>query len=285
MKTKIYIIAFISLVIQAITYAQGSEQAGAQNPSPSTISFWNAYADKIHLTPPEKKEFLAAHQKIISANQTTSTFATNNLSKQNPYNPQPTSAGPCINIDYESGSLSGWTPSSGYHPGFNPLGCCPNPGGQQLVTSGAGIDPAGGFPVVAPGGNFSLRLGDSNTGGEADRIEQTFMVSAANANFTYRYAVVLQDPGHTASQQPAFTVEMLDSTGAQVPCTFYNVTAGGNIPGFFNSQSQASVVYKPWTNVLVDLTNYIGQNVTIRFSTYDCALGGHYGYAYIDGNC
>jgi hypothetical protein len=25
--------------------------------------------------------------------------------------------------------------------------------------------------------------------------------------------------------------------------------------------------------------------VTIRFTTYDCALGGHYAYAYIDGSC
>jgi gliding motility-associated-like protein len=277
MKTKIYLIA-LGIGIRVMIYGQvPSPPASSAN-----SSFWSAYADKIHLTPAEKKEFLAAHQ-LSSANLTTGTIVTSNQ-KPNP-STQNTFAGPCINIDYENGSLSGWTPSSGFHPIFNPLGCCPNPGGQQLVTSGAGLDPAGGFPLVAPGGNFSLRLGDSNTGGEADRIEQTFLVSASNANFTYRYAVVFQDPGHTVSEQPSFQVEMIDSTGAQVPCTFYNVAAGGNIPGFFSSQTQAGVVYKPWTNVLVDLTNYIGQNITIRFTTYDCALGGHYGYAYIDGSC
>ncbi|MBA3666050.1 MAG: hypothetical protein H0W61_17875, partial [Bacteroidetes bacterium] len=272
MKTKIYVITFLCIVIQVITYAQQASTPPTQQAA--NLSFWSAYADKLHLSPSEKKEFLSAHQKISGASLTTGTTVTSNQNKPNPYNPPNTFAGPCINIDYENGNLNGWIPSSGFHPGFNPLGCCPNPGGQQLITSGAGTDPAGGFPMVAPGGNFSLRLGDNNIGGEADRIEQTFMVSASNANFTYRYAVVFQDPGHTVSQQPAFRVEMIDSTGAQVPCTFYNVASGGNIPGFFNSQSQPGVVYKPWTNVLVDLTNYIGQNITIRFSTYDCALGG-----------
>lgn len=285
MKTQLYLATLLVLAIQVIAYGQTQQPTTSQNQSAYNLSFWEAYADKLHLTPAEKKEFLSAHQRSYRANSTTSPSLTSNQNKLNPYNPQNTFAGPCINIDFESGNINGWIATSGFHPGFNPLGCCPNPGGQQLVTSGTGVDPAGGFPVTAPGGNFSLKLGNNLNGGEADRIEQTFMVSAGNANFTYRYAVVFQDPGHTASQQPAFQIEMLDSTGTQVPCTFYNVAAGGNIPGFFNSQTQAGVVYKPWTNVLVDLTNYIGQNVTIRFSTYDCSLGGHYGYAYIDGNC
>lgn len=283
MKRKIYITIVLSIVIQCITYAQ-THQTTSQPENGFNLSFWSAYADKLHLTPAEKKEFLSAHQKSYSANLTTGTSGTSNQ-KPNPFNPQNTFAGPCINIDYENGNINGWTASSGFHPVFNPLGCCPTPGGQNQVTTGTGIDPVGGFPVVAPGGNFSLLLGNNVTGGEADRIEQTFMVSAGNANFTYRYAVVFQDPGHVATEQPAFQVEMIDSTGAQVPCTFYNVSAGGNIPGFFNSPNLAGVVYKPWTNVLVDLTNYIGQNITIRFTTYDCALGGHYGYAYIDGSC
>ncbi|MCW3076184.1 MAG: hypothetical protein JWO32_793 [Bacteroidetes bacterium] len=283
MKTQIYLATALCLVIQVITQGQ-TQQEVTPGQSSTNLAFWASYADKLHLSPADKKEFLSAHQKSATALHSTGSSG-NNQQNKNPNSSQNTFAGPCINIDYENGSINGWTASSGFHPGFNPLGCCPNPGGQQLVTSGAGTDPAGGFPIVAPGGNFSLRLGDNNTGGEADRIEQTFLVSASNANFTYRYAVVFEDPGHTASQQPAFQVEMMDSTGTQVPCTFYNVASGGNIPGFYTSQTQPGVVYKPWTNVLVDLTNYIGQNVTIRFSTFDCALGGHYGYAYIDGNC
>ena len=81
--------------------------------------------------------------------------------------------------------------------------------------TGNANDPFGGFPIVAPGGQFSLRLGNNGVGGQADRLEQTFLVSAANANFTYKYAVVFQDPGHTAAQQPAFIIEMFDSLNFQ----------------------------------------------------------------------
>lgn len=191
----------------------------------------------------------------------------------------------CTNVDFEQGTLTGWTASTGYNPLWNATGCCPTAGGAQLITSGAGVDPCGGFPVVCPGGTFSVKLGDSNVGGVADRLEQTFQVTAANTNFSYAYAVVLQDPGHAVADQPSFQIEMVDGNGNQIPCTFYQVSAGQGIPGFQNSTNCSGVIYKPWTTVSVDLSNYVGQNITIRFTTYDCALGGHYGYAYIDGSC
>lgn len=203
--------------------------------------------------------------------------------KPNALPPVPQAA--CTNMDFENGNLTGWTATTGFHPAYNVTGCCPNAGGAQTIVSGAATDPCGGFPVVAPGGSFSLMLGNNQTGGQADRIEQTFTVSAANANFTYQYAVVLQDPGHAAADQPSFQIEMVDANGNQIPCSFYQVSAGQGIPGFQNSPNCANVIFKPWTTVGIDLSNYIGQNVTIRFTTYDCSLGGHYGYAYIDGSC
>ncbi len=281
MKTKIYLTAVFGIVIQAINYAQTNKTVANDVTVPFNLSFWNAYSEKLHLNPLEKKEFISSQQKCHA--HTNHNNSTPNFKLNNP-NQNTVLAGGCINIDFENGNFNGWAATSGFHPLFNPLGCCLNPGGQQLVTSGTGADPLGGFPVVAPGGSFSLRLGDNVNGGEADRIEQTFLVSPANANFTYKYAVVFQDPGHSPAQQPAFQIEMIDSNNVQIPCTFYNVAAGGNIPGFLNS-SQPGVIYKPWSSVVVDLTNFIGQNVTIRFTTYDCALGGHFGYAYIDGIC
>lgn len=279
MKTKFYITGILLLIIRMVVNGQAQQ---VQQNDPFNFSYWNAYAEKLQLNPTKKKEFIDAHKKLHeSPIQLNAAFH----KPVSPGNSQQTFAGPCINIDFENGNLNGWNPSAGFHPGFNPQGCCQTAGGQQMIMSGNGLDPAGGFPVVAPGGNFSLRLGNNQTGGQADRIEQTFLVSASNANFTYRYAVVFQDPGHAAAEQPAFTIEMADSTGSLVPCTYYNVTAGGNIPGFFNSPGMANVVYKPWTTVIVDLTNYIGQNITIRFTTFDCSLGGHYGYAYLDGSC
>lgn len=239
---------------------------------------WANFYYQYHTNTNELPEFIAAQKRDYIR----SIYFTN--SQRNSVQPN-TPQQACTNIDFENGTLNGWTSSTGYNPSYNPTGCCISAGGAQVITSGLTTDACGGFPVVDASGNFSVKLGDNNVGGVADRLEQTFMVTSVNANFTYKYAVVFQDPGHALADQPSFQIEMLDSNGVQIPCTFYNVAAGQNIPGFISSANCANVVYKPWTSVSVDLTSFIGQNVTIRFTTYDCALGGHYAYAYIDGSC
>lgn len=243
----------------------------------NTTKWINFYNTK-HQSQKDLKEYLTSQQRDFIKDAFFSHAPKNSSQSSRPQ-------AACTNIDFENGNLTGWTTSTGYNPLYNPLGCCSTSGGAQTITSGAGLDPCGGFPVVAPGGNFSLKLGNNSVGGIADRIEQTFLVTTANANFMYRYAVVFEDPGHTVANQPSFVAEMLDSSGVQIPCTYYSVSAGSGIPGFIYSTGCTGVVYKPWSNVSIDLTSYIGQNVTIKFMTQDCALGGHFAYAYIDGSC
>jgi gliding motility-associated-like protein len=277
---KTYLLTAVLLAVLLHSPANG-QNVTSVSPIDSLANFntkqWTNFYWSHHTNVNDLPEFIYAHQRDYIRD---TYFSSQRISGQ-PNTPQQA----CTNIDFESGNLNGWTTSTGYNPLYNALGCCQNAGGAQLVTSGAGLDACGGFPVVSAGGNFSVRLGNNGTGGIADRLEQTFSVTSANANFTYRYAVVFQDPGHATADQPKFEIEMLDSNGLQIPCTYYNVAAGQNIPGFVNSTNCANVVYKPWTNVSVDLTNYIGQDVTIRFTTQDCSLGGHYAYAYIDGSC
>jgi gliding motility-associated-like protein len=279
MKTITYNSVVLAALISIAAKAQTNNSSYTID---SLVNFnqteWTNFYYLHHTNPAELPEFIEAHKRdYIHATYFTSA---QKLASQ-PNTPQQA----CTNIDFENGNLSGWTSSTGYNPIYNAAGCCLTTGGAQVVTSGTALDACGGFPIVAPGGNFSVQLGDNNVGGIADRLEQTFNVTPANANFTYKYAVVLQDAGHAIIDQPSFQIEMLDSSNTQIPCTFYNVAAGQNIPGFLSSTNCASVVYKPWSSVSVDLTSYIGQNVTIRFTTYDCSLGGHYAYAYIDGNC
>lgn len=279
MKTKVY----LTLVLAALHLLIAGQAQKISNYTIDSLqhfnkAYWLSYAGtKLNLPPGDESEFIKAQERQYILD---TYFPSQKLNPSSPIIQQA-----CTNIDFESGNTNGWVLSSGFHPLFNTSGCCPTAGGAQTIMSGAGVDPCGGFPVVSPGGNFSIRLGNNGTGGQADRMEQKFFVTSANANFTYKYAVVFQDPGHTSTQQPAFKVEMLDSLGLAIPCTYYNVAAGQNISGFQNSVNCPGVVYKPWTNVVVDLTNYIGQTVTIRFTTFDCALGGHFGYAYIDGSC
>lgn len=279
MKTKIY----LTVVLAAMQLLVAGQAQKISNYTIDSLqhfnkAYWQTYATTtLNLSPGMETEFIKAQERQYIRDTYYPT------QKLNPSPPTVQQA--CTNIDFEAGNTNGWILSTGFHPLFNTSGCCPTAGGAQTIMSGNGVDPCAGFPVVCPGGNFSVRLGNNGTGGQADRMEQKFFVTSANANFTYKYAVVFEDPGHTVAQQPSFKVEMMDSLGAAIPCTYYNVAAGQNITGFQNSPGCPGVVFKPWTNVLVDLTNYIGQTVTIRFTTYDCALGGHFGYAYIDGSC
>lgn len=194
----------------------------------------------------------------------------------------------CVNADLELGNFTNWTATTG--------SCCPinstSPGivpGRHTIMSGTGTDPNtnGALSVVAPGGLFSARLGNSNTGAQAEQLSYQINVDSGNALFIYRYAVVLEDPNHGAQEQPRFEIRVYDVNGNSVGCGTYNVYASAGIPGFVTLVNQygSTVRYKNWTTVGIDLTPYIGQTVTIEFSTGDCSLGGHFGYAYVDCYC
>lgn len=206
---------------------------------------------------------------------------------------------PCTNMDFEMGGFFGWTGSIGdnnlssagplqnIQAGFfstvvDALATDCN-ARHTIMTAASGNDPCGPMPTVAPGGNFSVRLGNTCASYQGEIIEQTFTVSNINTSFTYQYAVVLNDGGHLAGEQPYFSIEMYDQNGNVIPCSQYYVEASGTIPGF--TQCSPTIFYKPWTTVNVDLLAYVGQNVTIRFTAAGCIYGGHYGYAYIDASC
>lgn len=191
----------------------------------------------------------------------------------------------CPNSDFSMNDFTNWQGRTGT--------CCPinlpNVGivaGRHTIMTGTGTDPNTGnlLPVVAPGYTASARVGNAGTGAQADGISYTINVApdSSNALFLYSYAVVLQDPGHTPAEQPRFEIQVRDQFGNVIPCTFFQVSAAAGIPGF---QNFGSVRWKPWEQVGVDLSPYVGSSVTIEVRTGDCSQSGHYGYAYIVAEC
>lgn len=159
-----------------------------------------------------------------------------------------------------------------------------------------GIDYYGGFSVPSEG-NYCFRLGNNNVGAEAEAMYYTFTVDNLNKNFKFQYAVVLNDGGHSSTGvNPSFIYYIKSGTGI-LPLfgdnlysnTFKNVVADATNPFFKISSkfgpSQSQVVYKAWQCVNIDLTNYVGQQVTFVAISRDCKDTGHFGYAYIDGLC
>lgn len=193
----------------------------------------------------------------------------------------------CANADFEYGNFTNWTGRRGV--------CCPivlptngiAAGRQTIMTQGIDPNSCGGLNMVYQG-NFSARLGNSGTGSRAESLSYSFVIGPSNTLVQYAYAVVLQDPGHNAGDQPRFQSRVRAQNGSIIPCTEYTVMAGPNLPnynycaGLDQAGIPTNIAWSDWRIVSLDLSAYIGQTVRLEFETGDCDLGAHYGYAYID---
>ena len=139
--------------------------------------------------------------------------------------------------------------------------------------------------TVPPGEIASVRLGNWNTGGEAESITYEYFVDPEETPIlVFKYAAVMQDPNHTPEQQPHLKLEILDEANNLVDsyCGAFDFVASSSL-GW--NQSNDGVLWKDWTAVGLDLSDYTGQTIRIRFTNYDCQRTGHYGYAYINISC
>lgn len=196
------------------------------------------------------------------------------------------------NIDFEFGNLQNWNCYTSTNGGsgvynWNPAAPISN---RHAIVTGAGVDPYGGFPMVGPGGGaYSLKLGNSATQSQMEQVRYTFTVPANQDKYAiiYRYAIVLEDPGHPALQQPFFKVRAYNATtGAIVNCGSFNYVSSSALPGFtaFNV-SGSKGYYKNWATASMDLSGQAGNTITLEFSTSDCSQSAHFGYAYVDMSC
>ena len=170
-------------------------------------------------------------------NYVKSKYGINSISNFKTFPPDPQT--PCTNVDFETGTTAGWTTV-----------------GDAVIKSGAGVDPFGGFPVVAPGGNFSLQLGN-NTNVTTSIARQTFAVTPANAYFVLKFAMVILNYPHSTTDAARVFIRFKDGAGAIIPCPNLECYYADNSTG--GGQSYPTT-YIPWTNLGFDLTPYISQN-------------------------
>lgn len=190
----------------------------------------------------------------------------------------------CPNANFSMGNFSNWVGYTGSYS--NPASSVGIVGGRHTIISAPGTDPfsCGGLQMIPPGSSSSARLGNSNTGAEAEKLTYNLLVSPQNALFIYKYATVLEDPGHPPNAQPVFEMRLLDAAGTQIGgnCGIYTVYAGQAGQNF---QTCGGVKWLPWTVVGINLSAFIGTTVTIEFTTKDCDYSGHFGYAYVVADC
>lgn len=149
------------------------------------------------------------------------------------------------------------------------------------------------LPLIAPGEVVSIRLGNWDTGAQAESITYTYTIdSGAKQILILKYAIVLEDPNHGASEQPKFTLELLDENGRNLDqCGNVNFVASSTMAGngwHREISGSSTIMWKEWTTTGVNLTPYAAngdKTIRIRLTTYDCSQSGHFGYAYFSLNC
>ncbi|WP_028979954.1 T9SS C-terminal target domain-containing protein [Sporocytophaga myxococcoides] len=148
--------------------------------------------------------------------------------------------GKCVNMDFEDGNFNGWkgqVQSRGGINGTDPI--ITNPGfGQHCIMTKTQRDPyIPNLSVVAPGGNYSVRLGNTEAGGHIAKMTQSFTVDSSNSILTYRYAVVLESPEndlrHQGMASPHFQTKLYDKDGNEITCGDYTVSVlGSNLSSY-----------------------------------------------------
>jgi gliding motility-associated-like protein len=206
------------------------------------------------------------------------------------------------NIDFENGNFSGWQYYASRLPAnggaVNWGAAVPILDKRLKIISPASEDEKdyfGNFTKKCPNGSgYSVQIGNDDVNNEADKISYTFTIPP-NQNafaFSYNYALVFEDPGHEVALQPRFTVEVFNVTDNKVdPCSSFDFVIKGGLPGFFISGKTVpgrvpavTVWCKNWAAASINLSGNAGKTFRISFSTTDCGLNGHFGYAYIDVN-
>ncbi len=202
----------------------------------------------------------------------------------------------CTNVDFESGTLAGWTVTHGGNSNSLTMGgCCPTGGvGVASVMNGTGTDPISGISLVSPlGGTKILKLNDNTAGNKAQRVAQSFNVTSSNAIFQIAYCGVLNSGGHDCFEQPYMNIAVLDSANNVLSCPKIDIQAPSAICvanpsvtlGWTPTPADPDVYYHTWDVKTIDLSPYIGSNVTIQITVADCIYSAHYGYGYFDCRC
>lgn len=201
----------------------------------------------------------------------------------------------CDNVGFEEGNMNGWKVTNGIiaNDGVSVVytnevsGTVEN---EHIITNrSSGNDPKihqEKIPMVAPGSDYSVRIGNVNRGSKFDRLKKTFTITAENTLFQYKFAVILQDDynGHATYQKPGFNVKLTDEIGKEVGCSYYDIQLQPQTvaDGF---KTQNDLQYRNWTTVAMDLRNYVGKKLTVEVTVHGCTKKIHFGYAYFDAFC
>jgi hypothetical protein len=141
------------------------------------------------------------------------------------------------------------------------------------------------------GNSFSLRLGNKITGDGRESVAKVVTITPQNAQLSFSYAFVTQNPAGHGADLPYFAVNIIDANDNSINYNnLINLGNGSNRivsdnPLLQPNNTTANTRYKNWSCITADLSSIIGKTVIIEFYNRDCMMGAHWAYSYIDNIC
>jgi hypothetical protein len=165
--------------------------------------------------------------------------------------------------------------------------------GGTLVNQGPSQNPA--IPQMF--GTKFIRINKDGAVNRNHSLEKTFLVTASNSLFRFAYLPVIQPKaGANCCEQPGIYINFFNASANNtlLPCPSYSITGSTSqcinqtipAPGLSVCPNNSLAYYSKWKIIAVDLSNYIGSNITFKLGAMDCASGcTHFAYAYVDAQC
>lgn len=148
----------------------------------------------------------------------------------------------------------------------------------------------GGLHTVPENEIASIRLGAKNYGSGRDdrsaRIEYRYPVQAGMSDLLdLKYAIVMNQGGHSVKENPSFTLEILDSRGNRLQgCTSEDFVVGFGETSAWHWEGDTTA-WCDWDSLSISLHSYIGQTLIIRLTATRCTVNTHYSYGYFVLKC
>ncbi|MCF0210034.1 MAG: gliding motility-associated C-terminal domain-containing protein [Bacteroidales bacterium] len=149
---------------------------------------------------------------------------------------------------------------------------------------------------IPEGYTNSTRINNDNSSdGSIAELQYTMEIDESNSLLTFNYAIVMEAPGHTRYENPAFQIEVIEynqrnnntpGVGRIDNCAKFEQVGSNNLPTlypgvwFSGNSGYESIVWCEWQKIVINLVSYIGERVTVRVRLDDCTYSAHFAYGY-----
>lgn len=205
------------------------------------------------------------------------------------------------NGGFENGNFDGWTTGYGLNyglsgsPPFSEGDIVIIPGGQQLLSvigPNAVQDPRTNNLLQLPReGRYTAKVNDESDSYHLNYILQSDTITNADRDpsdqklhVRFRFAAVLEDPGHPPDAQPFFHVYLKDLDTNTTLFDFFAYSGQPGVTWNVSNYGGSTWQWLDWQNVDIVVPDAsLGHRLEIRALAADCAYGAHGGYVYLDG--